>query len=458
MARMATGVARQDFSPISNINYDTLAQFKQAGLERVYQSDAAKQDRFRQGLKEAEQNRMLQAQTTGAIGGLLKSNPDLIKQAPETVQKAYKSYERGGGSLESNALLANFLTTRDTQQKQAEALQFQQNQDRLTKLTALQNAEARRISQLVEQEKLAREGSNLVTQEQLNAIQANSAVDFKPAGKNAKGEPLFEVSKVQQGKIYTQEQVQDARNKGIDVKGQVLPDGKILVTDINTFSPETDPLKGLNVAQKEAMTVMGKSAAEWVFDSESNPRVQALSNLSVYEDLLAGLESGAIETGKPSDKILNFFKIGGLDDSLRSLFKPESQNALELVRGVIFQGLRKTLGAQFTQVEGERLVNASYNNSLTAEQNIYRLRKLATVLKATIQHKDLMAKRLLEGQGGREIVAGTFITPYQFYQASVDAMENDFREQDKMLGVTNNYGLPSNQTATSDNVKITIGK
>ena len=162
---MATGVARQSFSPISNINYDTLAQFKQAGLERVYQSDAAKQDRFRQGLKEAEQNRMLQAQTTGAIGGLLKSNPDLLTEAPETVQKAYKSYERGGGTLESNALLANFLTTRDTQQKQAELLQFKQNQDRLTKLTAFQNAEARRIGKLVDQEKLRREGSNLITQE-----------------------------------------------------------------------------------------------------------------------------------------------------------------------------------------------------------------------------------------------------------------------------------------------------
>ena len=236
----------------------------------------------------------------------------------------------------------------------------------------------------------------------------------------------------------------------------MLPNGNILVTSINTFAPETDPLKGLNVAQKKAMETMGKSAAEWAFDSESNPRVQALSNLTTYEDLLAGLESGAIETGKPSDKILNFFKIGGLDDSLRSLFKPAEQNALELVRGVIFQGLRETLGAQFTQVEGERLVNASYNPSLTAEQNIYRLRKLATVLKATIQHKDLMAKRLLEGQGGRDIVAGTFITPYQFYKATVDAMENDFREQDKMLGKATNYSLPRNQSITSDNVQITL--
>jgi hypothetical protein len=51
MARMATGVPLSDYSAISGVNYDTLASFKQAGLERVYQAEKGKNDRIRQSLK-----------------------------------------------------------------------------------------------------------------------------------------------------------------------------------------------------------------------------------------------------------------------------------------------------------------------------------------------------------------------------------------------------------------------
>ena len=110
MARMASGAAAQNFGQ-TNINYDSLASFKQAGLERRYQADAAKDDRVRSSLKEAEQNRLINNTAQGSIAGLLQSNPSLMTSidsgdAPKSVQDAFKKYEGGGGNLQSNALLS----------------------------------------------------------------------------------------------------------------------------------------------------------------------------------------------------------------------------------------------------------------------------------------------------------------------------------------------------------------
>ncbi len=51
----------------------------------------------------------------------------------------------------------------------------------------------------------------------------------------------------------------------------------------------------------------------------------------------------------------------------------EINNTLDLVRAVVFQSLKKTLGGQFTEREAQRLVEATFNPSLPPEQNIKRI-------------------------------------------------------------------------------------
>ena len=48
-------------------------------------------------------------------------------------------------------------------------------------------------------------------------------------------------------------------------------------------------------------------------------------------------------------------------------------NVLDLVRAVVFQSLKKTLGGQFTEKEAQRLVEATFNPSLSPQQNIKRI-------------------------------------------------------------------------------------
>ncbi len=54
----------------------------------------------------------------------------------------------------------------------------------------------------------------------------------------------------------------------------------------------------------------------------------------------------------------------------------EINNAQDLIRAVVFQSLKKTLGGQFTEREAERLVEATFNASLPPEVNLRRLLRM----------------------------------------------------------------------------------
>jgi hypothetical protein len=448
MARMATGVARQDFSPISNINYDTLAQFKQAGLERVYQSDAAKQDRFRQGLKEAEQNRMIQSQTTGAIGGLLQSNPNLLTgiqegDAPESVKKAYKSFERGGGSLESNALLANYLSTTDAGQKQAQELAFKQANTALATRTALANAEARRLSALNEQSKPKPVSFTPEGLEEFKAKNPNLDFAVKPVVVN--GEVRFEAgasragTSAGDGTIYSLDEIQKLESdSGMTFTKTPArrPDGSQGFMLGKSYAPESKGIDVFNKFQMETAESFQDDARFWLSD-RTQPRLRAKNNLAVYEDALTQLESGGVVVGDTKEKMLGLLAGIGLDDPIRAFINPDSQDLYDNVRSVVFLGLRETLGAQFTENEGNRLVRASYNPSLSPQQNAKRLRRMADLLRDTIEYKDMLSDMALSEEGIVSLVKGTQQGISSYLDSQIDIFEAEYN-QDALL-----QGLPT---------------
>ena len=74
-----------------------------------------------------------------------------------------------------------------------------------------------------------------------------------------------------------------------------------------------------------------------------------------------------------------------MPDSVLGAFNPDALSFQSDVREIVFQSLRETLGAQFTEKEGERLVAASFNPLLSEEKNIARLQRLYT---KTVEAKD----------------------------------------------------------------------
>ena len=434
---MATGVPLSDYSAISGVNYDTLASFKQAGLERVYQAKKGKNDRIRQNLKEAEDNRLLNQENTGKIAGLLNSNPELMKQinsgvAPDVVTKAYKSYQKGGGNLNSTALLANYLGSSADQLQANKILQFEQNQAQAASATSFANAEARRISaeNQANKPKPFTIPSELVPEYQLK----NPNAKFTPLeggrvvvdsfggsvsgsdGKLSEWMSNEEILKLQKDTGLTYFQYPGKDPSGSGRQGARLG---------RSMDPDEEPI----LMDFEMKTAEGfqEKALEWTADG-SLPRETAKSNLSVFEDAVTALESGAVVTGTTLEKVNGMLSLIGADDPIRAFFNPEGQDQLDNVRGVVFQGLRATLGSQFTEKEGLRLVEATYNTKLSSRANARRLRRLAQLLRDSIEYKDKLSELSLTRDGVISLVKQGGPRTKNWLNSQIDIMEQEFKQ------------------------------
>ena len=77
---------------------------------------------------------------------------------------------------------------------------------------------------------------------------------------------------------------------------------------------------------------------------------------------------------------------------------PESIAMHEAVEEVLQRNLRLILGAQFTQKEGERLIERAYNPALSEAENKKRVDRLITQIKQAAKAKE-DASRYFENNG-----------------------------------------------------------
>jgi hypothetical protein len=74
-----------------------------------------------------------------------------------------------------------------------------------------------------------------------------------------------------------------------------------------------------------------------------------------------------------------------------SALRPEDTNTLDLVRAVVFQSLKETLGGQFAEREATALVQAAYNPMLPPKVNRRRIQRLMRELRSTDHYMTSMA-------------------------------------------------------------------
>lgn len=79
---------------------------------------------------------------------------------------------------------------------------------------------------------------------------------------------------------------------------------------------------------------------------------------------------------------------GRLPDWLRSVVAAPGLAAQQTVEEVVQRNLRAILGAQFTQVEGERLIARAYNPALDEKENIIRLDRLLRAMEDAAKAKE----------------------------------------------------------------------
>lgn len=198
---------------------------------------------------------------------------------------------------------------------------------------------------------------------------SDEAVAADRANELAKLKMEIERSKIKPQETFTQQMIEVADGKGgtttvpvnvSNLTGKVTPVMSSSGININT-GQGTGGWKKVNEK-------FGTEVNEWVL---SGGFTGAQANLIKIDDAIQQLEKSKDDffglTGK---------NVGVMPKGLRAFFNPDSADLEDNIRSIVYESLRQTLGAQFAEREGEKLIQASFNSMLSEEKNIVRLKRM----------------------------------------------------------------------------------
>ena len=160
---------------------------------------------------------------------------------------------------------------------------------------------------------------------------------------------------------------------------------------IDAFNRRTDALAGAkkekgSVGQQSLDRTFGKEYDEWT----SGGALSVDKNLTKLNGVLSALQSA----GKDSN--ISGRWVGRAPDIMRS---EQSIAIRDDIRSAVMDSLKATLGAQFTEKEGERIFNLAYNDKLSPEANIPRLQSQIQYLAGLKANKEAKAQYFENNNG-----------------------------------------------------------
>lgn len=222
-----------------------------------------------------------------------------------------------------------------------------------------------------------------------------------------------------QGQILQNQQTQQA----IDQAGAVsieyvgnATDGRLIQTDamgrqtdvtdqypasiLNAYKAKA---KGTATTQKNFNAGLGRTLttaeikADEAFGKEygTNSNASAAANIATLDTIaeqlsMPGADTTGLSWGSGLKSLSRILDPDG-SNMLRVLFDQDGLDTQEIVAGIIQKNLRETLGAQFTQKEGQLLIQRAYNPALKPEQNAARLRAISELATAVLREKQAKA-------------------------------------------------------------------
>lgn len=166
---------------------------------------------------------------------------------------------------------------------------------------------------------------------------------------------------------------QDPKTGDFDIKKSSIYD------EISKLQDKTGGIGSLTEGQKAIDKAFSKEYGDFVLKGGFADVQKGLSQLDEAVDILK------------TDGGTGGF-IGNLPDSLSAFFNKSGLKAKELVSEVVQRNLRLVLGAQFTEKEGERLINRAFNPRLSEEENINRITRLSESIKRAANQKEKAAE------------------------------------------------------------------
>ena len=242
---------------------------------------------------------------------------------------------------------------------------------------------------------------------------SNLSANYKPS--ETKNEKLLKYADdIQKRKSDMSKTVLEGITKlkmGSDMNGQ-----KQNVTNVYTQGGNMGGAAGnrtpKSIYQDSVDRAFGKTAADFV---AGGGYATVQKNLKQLKEVILQLKSG-------DDQISGSF-VGMVPQGLRSSIPGlrASANAQARISGIISQSLKQTLGAQFTEGEGVRLLKTAYDPNATEEENASRLQdaydQMAEDAEAILQNAEYadevgtvkgapgMRRKISQNQGGEDLVA-----------------------------------------------------
>ena len=199
---------------------------------------------------------------------------------------------------------------------------------------------------------------------------------------------LLEQQKIKPQETFEQIEIEVPDNKGGTMKVQAnrsLLTGKVTPvmsgggTNINVGGDTSDGFKKVNTTYATEFTNWNLTGGFAV----------AKENIGKINDVLQVLEEKNV-TGKYT----------GLQPKwMRSFTNPDSVSIEDDIESIIFQSLKQTLGAQFTENEAKRLIQTSFNIRLDEKVNIKRLERMRDKILAMAKAKEKAAQYFKENNG-----------------------------------------------------------
>lgn len=163
---------------------------------------------------------------------------------------------------------------------------------------------------------------------------------------------------------------------------QSLTDDEINLLKNQMKSGSGTGSKAASKFEEEKMKAFGKGAGAFY----QKDRPQLVANLPKIDEALSMMDEQPNLTGGVIDKIM-----GGTGLNLRD---SNAYKAQQNMQAAITDTLRPTLGAQFTENEGKRIMNLTFDPGVSTEENQRRANALKSVIETKVKFQDALYKHL----------------------------------------------------------------
>ena len=207
--------------------------------------------------------------------------------------------------------------------------------------------------------------------------------------------------------------------EGTDGKIRKVPANRNTVTgEIKPIIPASGNVFNMG-GNSKGFQALNYAAAKGVYDwTGAGGFAQVKENIDKLDDVITTLKENDNITGSV---------VGNIPAAFRVFINPESVAVQDDINSIVFQSLRATLGAQFTENEGRKLIEASFNVKLSEEVNIKRLERLKEKLLNMAQSKQSAADYFYANNGSMEGYTGQ--TTFGFDKANATTEEKNNASQ-----------------------------